>query len=120
MLCSMSAPDATDRLARLVGVYDADGGDDHGCLSISGGANEVGLVVTDEGRHVLLLTPEALDACEGSQPLHSRVHRLQPVSRHQPSTDEIPARHVARNLIAGRLSRAGACRSCCGATRRRR
>ena len=116
----MSAPDATptDRLARLVGVYDADGtpwGEaaywvgarlgrrhcslceiTHGSIrqrpewvacrdrlpatfetyhrndqpdpvrDAAGGRAPVVVAVTDAGRHELLLTPEALDACEGS------------------------------------------------------
>ncbi len=120
MLCTMSAPDATptDRLVRLVGVYDADGtpwgevaywvgarlGRRHCSLceithtsirqrpewaasrerlpatfetyhrndqpdlvrAAAGGLAPVVVAVTDAGRHVLLLTPEALDACEGS------------------------------------------------------
>jgi hypothetical protein len=116
----MSAPDATptDRLARLVGVYDADGtpwGEvaywvgarlgrrhcslceiTHGSIrqrpewvagrdrlpatfetyhrndqpdlvrEATGGQAPVVVAVTEAGRHVLLLTPEALDACGGS------------------------------------------------------
>ena len=116
----MSAPDATptDRLARLVGVYDADGtpwGEvaywvgarlgrrhcslceiTHGSIrqrpewvacrdrlpatfetyhrndqpdlvrDAAGGRAPVVVAVTDAGRHVVLLTPEALDACDGS------------------------------------------------------
>jgi hypothetical protein len=125
MLCTMTAPDdtatdatPTDRLVRLVGVYDADGtpwgevaywvgarlGRRHCSLceithssirqrpewvacrerlpatfetyhrndqpdpvrAAAGGRAPVVVAVTDAGRHVLLLTPEALDACEGS------------------------------------------------------
>ena len=116
----MSAPDATptDRLVRLVGVYDADGtpwGEvaywvgarlgrrhcslceiTHGSIrqrpewiacrdqlpatfetyhrndqpdlvrDAAGGRAPVVVAVTESGRHELLLTPEALDACEGS------------------------------------------------------
>jgi hypothetical protein len=116
----MSTPDTTptDRLVRLVGVYDADGtpwGEvaywvgarfgrrhcslceiTHGSIrqrpewvacrdrlparfetyhrndqpdlvrDAAGGRAPVVVAVTDAGRHELLLTPEALDACEGS------------------------------------------------------